>query len=133
MITAMGLTRQDVYICNVVKCRPPNNRTPSPEETQLCRDYLLRQLQLIAPEVLVTLGNPATQNLLATRTGITRLRGQWQKLPEDLPGLGGLPVMPTFHPSYVIRRYTPDIRAKVWSDLQSVMEYLKLPIPKPNA
>lgn len=126
MIIAMGLQRQDVYICNVLKCRPPANRTPMPEEALACRNFLVRQLQIIRPEVIVTLGNPATQNLLNTTVGITRLRGQWQTLPQIAPGLGGIAVMPTFHPSYLIRCYTPENRKAVWSDLQKVMERLGL-------
>jgi len=81
MIRAMGLRREEVYITNVVKCRPPGNRAPLSDEADACRDYLVRQLQLICPKVIVTLGNPATQSLLATRVGITKLRGQWQQLP----------------------------------------------------
>jgi uracil-DNA glycosylase len=130
MITAMGLAREQVFICNVVKCRPPGNRAPAPEEVEACWDYLLRQLQIIRPEVIVTLGNPATQNLLQTRTGITRLRGTWQELPDHAPGLAGTAVMPTFHPSYVLRQYTPETRGKVWSDLQQVMERLGMDVPQ---
>ena len=130
MIHAMGLQREDVFICNILKCRPPNNRAPAPDEINACWDYLMRQLQIIRPKVIVTLGNPATQNLLQTRTGITRLRGQWQKLPDLAPGLANIDVMPTFHPSYVIRKYTKDTREKVWSDLQQVMTKLALKPPK---
>jgi DNA polymerase len=126
MILAMGLQREDVYICNMLKCRPPGNRAPAPEEIQACWPLLMRQLQIIRPKVIVTLGNPATQNLLGTTMGITRLRGQWQSLPEVAPGLGGIAVMPTFHPSYVIRTYTPEVRKKVWDDLQKVMARLGL-------
>ncbi len=127
MIGAMGLRRQDVYICNVVKCRPPGNRAPTVEEAMACHSYLVRQLQILAPRVIVTLGNPATQNLLDTTVGITKLRGQWQKLPPIAPGLGGIDVMPTFHSAYVLRQYTADVRGKVWADLQQVMERLGLP------
>jgi len=130
MIRAMGLRRRDVYICNIIKCRPPGNRAPAPEEVEACWDYLLRQLQIIAPKVIVTLGNPATQNLLETRTGITRMRGQWQKLPGLADGLAGTDVMPTFHPAYILRQYTPDNRKKVWADLQAVMDALGLDVPK---
>ncbi len=126
MIVAMGLSRQDVYICNVLKCRPPDNRNPAPEEVQACWPFLIRQLQIIRPGAIVTLGNPATQNLLQTIIGITKLRGQWQNLPNHAPGLADIPVMPTFHPSYLIRSYTPENRAAVWSDLQKVMELLGL-------
>jgi DNA polymerase len=129
MIHAMGLTRDDVFICNMVKCRPPGNRAPAPEEVQACWSYLVRQLQIIRPKVIVTLGNPATKGLLNTAEGITRLRGTWQRLPEIGPGLGGVPVMPTFHPAYVLRQYTPENRGKVWSDLQAAMEALGLSPP----
>ena len=126
MIAAMGLTRADVYIGNVVKCRPPNNRAPSAEEAQACWDYLLRQLRIIAPKVIVTMGNPATHALLNTTVGITRLRGQWQSLPMLDADLAGIKVMPTFHPAFVLRSYTADNRGKVWSDLQEVMRELGL-------
>ena len=126
MIRAMGLTREDVFICNILKCRPPGNRAPAPDEVDACWDYLVRQLQIIQPRVIVTLGNPATQNLLDTRTGITRLRGQWSKLPLIGEGLAGIDIMPTFHPAYVLRQYNQDTRGKVWSDLQKVMAKLGL-------
>ena len=129
MITAMGLRREDVFIGNVVKCRPPNNRPPAPDEATACWDYLVRQISIIAPKVIVALGNPATHALLDTRVGITRLRGTWQALPMIGPGIGGTPVMPTFHPAYLLRQYTPDNRRKVWSDLQKAMERLDLPLP----
>ena len=124
MIGAMGLRRQDVYICNIGKCRPPGNRAPAPEEIQACWSFLVRQLQVIGPKVIVTLGNPATQNLLGTSIGITKLRGQWQRLPDIGEGLEGTPVMPTFHPAFVLRQYTPDNRRKVWEDLKKVLELL---------
>jgi DNA polymerase len=130
MITAMGLSREGVFICNVVKCRPPGNRNPAAEEVQACWGYLVRQLQIIRPKVIVTLGNPATQTLLDTKTGITRLRGSWQQLGEIGEGLAGTAVMPTFHPSYLLRQYTPENRKKVWSDLQTVMKALGLKSPK---
>jgi len=126
MIQAMGLRRQDVFIGNIVKCRPPGNRAPAPEEVSACWDYLVRQLQILEPKVIVTLGNPSTQALLQTRTGITRLRGQFQPLPMLGAGLQGIPVMPTFHPAFVLRRYTPDNRRKVWEDLQKVMAKLNV-------
>ena len=110
-----------MFICNILKCRPPGNRNPAPEEVQACWNYLIRQLEIIRPRVIVTLGNPATQNLLQTRDGITKLRGNWLRLPDIGKGLAGTLVMPTFHPSYILRRYTPEIRGKVWSDLQTVM------------
>lgn len=129
MVAAMGLRRSDVYICNIIKCRAPGNRSPAADEADACRDYLLRQLQIIAPKVIVTLGNPATQKLLDTTVGITKLRGQWQKLPLLIPGLSGIEVMPTFHPAFVLRQYTADVRGKVWADLQEVMARVGLPTP----
>ena len=130
MIVAMGLSRQDVYIANIVKCRPPNNRAPLPGEVEACWGYLVRQISIIRPKVIVTLGNPATHSVLNTTVGITRLRGTWQRLPEIAPGVGGISVMPTFHPAYVLRQYTQDVRGKVWSDLQQVMAHLDLEVPK---
>ncbi len=129
MIAAMGLTREDVYICNMVKCRPPENRTPAPEEVLACWSHLVAQLQIVRPRVIVTLGNPATQNLLRTAVGITKLRGQWQTLDEAIPSLAGTPVMPTFHPAYILRNYSEETRRKVWSDLQAVMDLLGLMKP----
>ena len=126
MIQAMGLARRDVYICNLIKCRPPGNRAPMSDEVQACWPYLMRQLRIISPRVIVALGNPATQNLLTTAVGITKLRGQWQKLPPWEEGLDDIAVMPTFHPAYILRQYNQATRAKVWSDLQQVMAYLGL-------
>jgi len=130
MIAAMGLSRDDIFICNVIKCRPPNNRTPAVEEVSACWGYLVRQLQIIRPRIVVTLGNPATQTLLNTTEGITRVRGTWQKMPETDASLANIAVMPTFHPSYVLRRYNAETRGLVWSDLQAVMKLLGLKMPK---
>lgn len=118
MIRAMGLTREQVYIANVLKARPPNNATPTPDEAAKCGPYLLEQIEIVRPRVIVTLGNPATHYLLNTTRGITSLRGTWQEFR-------GIPVMPTFHPAYLLRAYTPENRSKVWSDLQQVMARLK--------
>ena len=130
MIGAMGLNRSDVFICNVVKCRPPQNRNPMTDEVEACWPYLMRQLQIISPKAIVTMGNPATQKLLQTNKGITGLRGNWQSLPELADSLGGIPVMPTFHPAYLLRNYTPQARNDVWSDLKQVMAVLGLELPK---
>ena len=92
----LGLQREDVYICNVVKCRPPENRAPLPDEVAACSPYLSRQLELINPKVIVTLGQPAQLALSGVNTGITRLRGQWQTWR-------GFRLMPTFHPAYILR------------------------------
>ncbi len=127
MIHAMGLRREDVFICNIVKCRPPGNRAPAPDEIAACWDYLVRQLEIIQPKVVVTLGNPATQNLLNTRVGITRMRGQWQSLPLLSDRLAETAAMPTYHPAFLLRQYSQENRAKVWSDLQQVMAHLGLP------
>ena len=126
MIAAMGLSRDDVYITNVVKCRPPGNRAPLIDEVEACWDYLVRQLKIISPKIIVALGNPATHALLNTTVGITRLRGQWQSLPILDPALAGIKVMPTYHPAFLLRQYTQENRKKVWSDLQKVMKELQL-------
>ena len=116
MIGALGLARSEVYIANVVKCRPPDNRTPHPEEAAACLGYLRRQIGLIQPKVIVTLGATPLRELLGAKEGITKVRGQWKRLE-----LGGraIPVMPTFHPAYVLRQYTQDVRRAVWGDLQA--------------
>ncbi len=125
MIVAMGLTREQVYIANIVKCRPPNNRAPTPVEVQTCWPYLHRQIGTIRPQAIVTLGGPATKAILGAAEGITRLRGTWHSYSLG-PGEEPIPVMPTFHPAYVLRNYTPEVRGKVWSDLQQVMKRVGL-------
>jgi uracil-DNA glycosylase len=120
MIIAMGLSRQQVFIGNVVKCRPPGNRTPQADEVAACTPYLVRQIEIIRPKVIVTLGLPATQYMLQTDKPMRALRGSWQEWR-------GIQLMPTYHPSYVLRSYTPEVRGAVWSDLQKVMDALGLP------
>lgn len=123
MILAMGYARDDVYICNVVKCRPPENRKPEPIEMETCMPFLARQLEIVEPRAIVALGATAVQGLLGTTEGITRLRGKW-KLYK-----GRVPVMPTFHPAYLLR--TPSAKREVWADLQEVMRVLgKAPPPR---
>ena len=117
MIEAMGLRREDVYICNTVKCRPPNNRNPEPDELAACEPFLKGQLAAVKPEVIVTLGKFAAQALLRDQTPISRLRGQWREYE-------GIAVMPTFHPAYLLR--SPQEKVKVWEDLQRVMGKLGL-------
>jgi DNA polymerase len=117
MINAMGLERGDVYIANVLKSRPPNNRTPTPDEAAACGAYLREQLAIIEPEVIVTLGRPAAQLLLDTKESMTNMRGRWHEY-------AGVPVMPTFHPAFLLRQYTKENRQKVWSDLQKAMDRL---------
>jgi len=115
MIAAMGLLREQVYIANIVKCRPPQNRTPAPDEVATCTPYLERQLNIIRPLVIVTLGRPATAYMLNDpKLTMGRARGHWHQWR-------GIKLMPTFHPSYVLRSYTPETRRAVWSDLQQVM------------
>ena len=125
-IAAMGLQREQVFIGNVVKCRPPNNRAPTAIEVEACSGYLRRQIQIIGPEVIITLGGPAAKLLLNTTEGITRIRGGWFNYDGLLPDGPVIPVMPTFHPAYLLRAYTTDNRTKVWSDLQQVMQRLGL-------
>lgn len=131
MIAAMALTRDQVYIGNIIKCRPPGNRTPTEEEMQTCAPHLYRQLAILRPRVIVALGRPAAQTLLQTRTPIGKLRGEFQDFPP--PGLlyHGLPsakLMPTFHPAYLLR--CPWEKAKAWEDLKQVMRLLEIPIPE---
>ncbi|MBA4027972.1 MAG: hypothetical protein C0475_02310 [Planctomyces sp.] len=125
MITAMGLSRQSVYIANVLKTRPPNNATPTLDECARCLPYLMMQIAAVRPEAIVTLGLTATRALLTTDLTMSRLRGQWQTLavPDAQPALS-VQVMPTFHPAFLLRQYTAENRAKVWSDLQAVMTRL---------
>lgn len=126
-IAAMKLTREQVFIANIVKCRPPGNRTPSPDEIQACSDYLCSQIRTVQPRVIVTLGAAATKSLLQTREGITRIRGTWHEYLGLTPDGPTIPAMPTFHPAYLLRVYTPDNRRKVWDDLQKVVSRLTEP------
>jgi len=130
MIKAMGLTRDEVYICNVLKCRPPNNRTPSHDEIAACSPYLLEQLRILKPEVIVALGAPAAQTLLNSAESIGRLRGRFHNFYTSGTPLTGepIPLMPTYHPAYLLR--SPGEKRKAWEDLMKVMEYLGLPIPE---
>jgi len=118
----MRLRREDVYIANVIKCRPPGNRNPEPDEVESCEPFLMRQLELIAPEVVVALGKFAAQTLLRTKTPITQLRGRWFDYR-------GLKLMPTFHPAYLLRN--PAEKRVVWQDIQQVMVVLGLPVARP--
>lgn len=122
MIIAMGLTRQDVYIANVLKTRPPGNRTPTPDEVAACKPYLLEQIAIVAPEAVVALGLSASHALLESTDAMARLRGRWFSL--DIPGGLSVPLLPTYHPAFLLRSYTEENRTKVWSDLQQVMSKL---------
>ena len=121
-IAAMGLRREQVFIANIVKCRPPGNRVPAPDEVATCTPYLQRQLEIIRPKVIVTLGLPSAKYMLQSNLTMGRLRGQWHEWR-------GIKLMPTFHPAYVLRSYNDQTRAAVWSDLKKVMAELNLPVP----
>jgi uracil-DNA glycosylase len=121
MIEAMGLQRKDVYICNVVKCRPPENRAPEPDEVATCSPYLLRQIDVIRPKVIVCLGAVAAKTLLQTTRGISQFRGEWLEWR-------GHKLMATYHPAYLLRN--PNAKGEVWKDLQKVMAELGLQPPK---
>lgn len=122
MIIAMGLSRESVYICNVLKVRPPNNATPTLEEAAASEPYLFEQIDIVAPEAIVTLGKSATSCVLKLNDAMGSMRGRWHDLP--LPSGRVVPVMPTFHPAFLLRSYTDENRAKVWSDLKMVMTRL---------
>ena len=117
MIEAMGLRRQDVYICNVVKCRPPDNRLPEKDEIATCSPFLLRQLAAIQPKVICTLGACSAQTLLQTTQGISRFRGEWFDFR-------GAKLIATYHPAFLLRN--PPAKANVWKDLQKIMAHLGL-------
>jgi DNA polymerase len=121
MIAAMGIERDDVYVCNIVKCRPPKNRTPETEEMNACMPYLVEQLSLIQPQVIVALGKTAVQGLFGTAEGITRIRGRWRLYQ------GRIAVMPTFHPAYLLRN--PAAKREVWADLQLVLKHMGRSLP----
>lgn len=121
MIRAMGLSRERVYIANVLKARPLDNATPTPEEAMRCGPFLREQVAIIRPVVIVALGKPASQFLLDSRDSMSSLRGRWASYDA---GGHTAAVMPTFHPAYLLRAYTPENREKVWSDLKQAMAKL---------
>lgn len=121
MIEGMGLSREEIFICNVLKCRPPGNRKPLVNEVENCEGYLLRQLEIIQPKYICTLGTTASQALLKTEDPISQLRGRFFDYH-------GTPLMPTYHPAYLLRN--PKEKVKVWADLQLLMKGLGLPVPK---
>ncbi len=111
------ISRADVYICNVVKCRPPENRTPLPEEMEMCGQFLFRQLMALRPKAICALGSTAAKALLATKDGVTRLRGNWHKWHD-------IPVMVTYHPSYLLRPYNQNAKREAWDDLKKVLHFV---------
>jgi uracil-DNA glycosylase family 4 len=111
------LKREDVYICNVVKCRPPENRTPQPDEMEICGQFLYRQLQVIRPKAICALGSTATKAILGTKDGVTRLRGKWLQWHD-------IPVIVTYHPSYLLRPYNQNAKKEAWDDLKKVLHYV---------
>ena len=123
----MKLKREDVYIANVIKCRPPGNRNPEPNEVETCSPYLIRQIELVQPKVIVALGSFAAKMMLDTKTGITKLRGEFH--PCNVAGLRVLPhktppvVMPTYHPAYLLRN--PNAKRDVWEDVKKVLAFLE--------
>ena len=121
IIEAMGYRRADIYIANVLKCRPPQNRTPLPDEMANCRPYLLEQIDAIRPKVIVALGATAVRALLDVQLGITKMRGNWYTFHDT-------PIMPTFHPAYLLRN--PPAKREVWEDMKTVLAKLGRPVPK---
>jgi uracil-DNA glycosylase len=111
------LTRADVYICNVVKCRPPENRTPEADEMEICGQFLFRQLQTIRPRAICALGSTAAKALLGGKDGVTKLRGRWHKWND-------IPLIVTFHPSYLLRQYNQDAKRDAWEDLKKVLHFV---------
>lgn len=116
IIEAIGLRRDEAYICNIIKCRPPENRTPERDEIESCEPFLIRQIASIQPKVIVCLGSPAMQTLLKIKTGITQIRGQWLEY-------NGIKLIATFHPAYCLR--WPDKKREVWEDMKKVRDYLR--------
>ncbi len=116
ILFAMGLERSEVYICNVEKCRPPDNRDPRPEEIAACEPFLKRQLAAIRPEVIVALGKFASQTLLAEQAPISRLRGHWKEYQ-------GIPLLPTYHPAFLLRNSA--CKRDVWEDMKQVLKRLR--------
>lgn len=121
IIVALGFQREDVYICNILRCRPPGNRTPQVSEAQNCRSHLERQLELVRPKYIVALGACAAQNLLGTTDGIGRMRRRFHDY-------NGIPVLCTYHPAYLLR--SPDKKRDVWEDMKLLLQHMGRPIPK---
>lgn len=129
IIEAMGLKRDNVFICNILKCRPPGNRDPKLDEIANCLPYLQRQLELIKPEIIVALGAHAAKTLLDSQKTIGQLRGQFHDY-YTAPDAEPIKLMPTYHPAYLLRNYSTDNRKRVWEDMKKVLAELNLPIPQ---
>jgi uracil-DNA glycosylase family 4 len=129
IIAAMGLKREEVFIGNILKCRPPENRDPRPEEIVKCLPFLQEQLEIMKPDIIVALGAHAARTLLDTNKSIGQLRG---KFHDYYPGAMAKPIklMATYHPAYLLRSYSPENRGRVWADMQQVLTELGLPIPE---
>lgn len=127
MIVAMGLKREDVFICNILKCRPPNNRDPKLDEIHNCLPFLKRQLETLQPEIIVALGAHAARTLLETNLAIGKLRGHFHAYRFS-DRVSPAKLMPTYHPAYLLRNYSYDNRKRVWEDMQKVLEELGLPL-----
>ncbi len=113
----LALKRPDVYICNVVKCRPPGNRTPEPDEMEICGQFLARQLESMRPRAICALGSTAAKYLTGSKDGVTRMRGNWYKWR-------GIPLMVTYHPSYLLRAYNVQAKREAWEDLKKVLHFV---------
>ena len=124
IIQAMGMQREDVYICNIIKCRPPNNRTPESDEILACQPFLLKQLQAIGPQFICALGGPATQTLLKTKEPISRLRGKFYDFH-------GIPLLPTYHPAFLLRN--PSEKKTVWDDMKLLLREMERAGPREPA
>jgi uracil-DNA glycosylase family 4 len=111
------ISREHVYICNVVKCRPPDNRTPQPDEMEICGQFLFRQLMTIRPKAICALGSTAAKALLGTKDGVMKLRGKWQRWRD-------VPVLVTYHPSYLLRPYNQNAKREAWEDLKKLFHYV---------
>lgn len=134
MIVGMGLSREQVYIANVMKVRPPGNATPTPQEAAASAPFLYKQISIVKPDAIVTLGLPASRTILNSDDSMAALRGTWWAFCDRYAESARIiPVMPTYHPAYVLRSYTPEVRGKVWNDLVQVLGRLGLELPKSGA
>jgi uracil-DNA glycosylase len=125
ILAACGFKREDVYICNIVKCRPPGNRTPTPDEAAHCREYLEGQLELVRPKFICCLGGTAAQNLLGTTAPLGKLRGKFHSYK-------GTPVLCTYHPAFLLPHRSPDKKKDVWEDMKLLLQRMGRPIPAPK-